>query len=145
MSMASSTGRRISAPLAFRVGDDATAPQIAEAVIVMWNEIDDALTPVLGGRGLVALYRRTLHLMAATRPDLAAGGPKGVLLATEPTLLRALIARQGAEQAAILGSAFLLEFKGLVASLIGPSLNGRLLRAVWLPPSSSTAAQDTSS
>jgi len=144
MSTASPAGRHITAPLALRVGDDASAPQIAEAVIVMWNEIDDALTPVLGARGLVALYRRTLHLTAAARPDLAAG-PDGVLLATEPTLLRALIARQGAEQAANLGSAFLQEFNGLVTSLIGPSLTGRLLRAVWLPPSSGAAAQDTSS
>ncbi len=139
--MASQEGRRISAPLALRVDDDASAAQISDAMNSMWNEIDDALTPVIGARGLVALYRRTLHLTAAAYPGLASGAD-GLLAAVEPVQLRALVARQSSEQAAKLASAFLLEFNGLVGSLIGPSLTGRLLRAVWLPPSSGPSAQD---
>jgi hypothetical protein len=109
----------------------------------MWQEIDDALTPVLGARGVVALYRRTLHLTAVACPGVASGAD-GLLHATDPTALKALLVRQRADHAAMLGSAFLSEFNGLVASLIGPSLTGRLLRAVWLPPSSGLTAQDIS-
>ncbi len=41
-----------------------SAAQVAAAVIQSWHLIDDGLTPVLGGRGLVALYQRTLFLTA---------------------------------------------------------------------------------
>ena len=56
---------------------DADPTQIAAAVLAIWEEIDDALTPIVGAQGLVALYRRTVHLAAAQHPWLA-GRDEGV-------------------------------------------------------------------
>ena len=54
-----------------QAGHVPSAGHTAQAVITAWHAIDDALTPVIGARGLVALYLRTLHLTAAN-PGLAA-------------------------------------------------------------------------
>jgi hypothetical protein len=131
-------------PLADRVGCDADPAQIAAAVLVIWEEIDDALTPILGPLGLVALYRRTVHLSAAQHPWLA-GRDEGLLTDTDPAALKSVLARRSSAEAAAGGSAFLNTFHELLASLIGPSLTARLLRSVWEHPSSGPAAQDTSS
>ena len=130
-------------PLASRVGSDADAAQIAAAVIAIWDEIDDALTPIVGPLGMVALYRRSLHLAAAHHPWLA-GRDEGVLTDTDPAVLKSVLARRSSADAAAGGSAFLNTFHELLASLIGPSLTERLLRSVWDNPSSGPAAQDTS-
>jgi hypothetical protein len=129
--------------LANRVGSDADATQIAAAVLAIWEEIDDALTPLIGPLGLAALYRRTVHLSAAQHPWLA-GRDEGVLTDTDPAVLKSLLAHRSSAEAAAGGSAFLDTFHELVASLIGPSLTARLLRSVWDNPSSGPAAQDTS-
>jgi hypothetical protein len=55
-----------------------------------------------------------------------------------------VLAQRSSAEAAAGGSTFLNTFHELLASLIGPSLTKRLLRSVWEPPSSGTAAQDTS-
>jgi hypothetical protein len=130
-------------PLANRVGSDADATQIAAAVLAIWEEIDDALTPLIGPLGLAALYRRTVHLSAARHLWLA-GRDEGVLTDTDPAVLKSLLAHRSSAEAAAGGSAFLDTFHELVASLIGPSLTARLLRSVWDNPSSGPAAQDTS-
>jgi hypothetical protein len=130
-------------PLASRVGSDADATQIAAAVLAIWEEIDDALTPIVGPLGLVALYRRSVHLAAAQHSWLA-GRDEGVLTDTDPAVLQSVLARRGSADAAAGGNSFLNTFHELLASLIGPSLTKRLLRSVWDNPSSGAAAQDTS-
>ena len=130
-------------PLSNRVGSDADATQIAAAVLAIWEEIDDALTPIVGPQGLVALYRRSVHLAAAQHPWLA-GRDEGLLTDTDPAVLKSVLAQRSSAEAAAGGSAFLNTFHELLASLIGPSLTTRLLRSVWEPPSSGTAAEDTS-
>ena len=130
-------------PLANRIDADAGAAQIAAAVLAIWEEIDDALTPIVGPLGLVALYRRTVHLVAEQHPWLA-GRDDGVLTDTDPAVLKSVLAQRSSAEAAAGGNAFLITFHDLLASLIGPSLTARLLRSVWETPSSGTAAQDTS-
>jgi hypothetical protein len=130
-------------PLENRIGSDPSSTQIAAAVLAIWEEIDDALTPIVGPLGLIALYRRTVHLAAAQHPWLA-GRDEGVLTHTDPAVLKSVLAQRSSAEAAAGGSAFLNTFHELLASLIGPSLTARLLRSVWEPPSSGTAAQDTS-
>ena len=51
--------------------------------------------------------------------------------------------QQDAQTIAGGGGLLLQTFYELLASLVGPSLTGRLLDAVWTPPSSAPA-QDTS-
>jgi len=130
-------------PLANRIGSDPSSTQIAAAVLAIWEEIDDALTPIVGPLRLIALYRRTVHLAAAQHPWLA-GRDEGILTDTDPAVLKSVLAQRSSAEAAAGGSAFLNTFHELLASLIGPSLTARLLRSVWEPPSSGTAAQDTS-
>jgi len=128
-------------PLSSRVGNDADPALIAAAVLAIWEEIDDALTPVIGPLGLVALYRRTVRLAAAQHPWLA-GRDEGVLTDTDPAVLKSVLARRNSAEAAAGGNAFLNTFHELLASLIGPSLTARLLRSVWDNPSSGATAQD---
>ena len=52
------------APLADLVSDGADAEQLADAIVAMWLEIDQALHPIIGHRGVAALYNRSLHLTA---------------------------------------------------------------------------------
>jgi hypothetical protein len=129
-------------PLASRVESGADSKQIAAAVLAIWEEIDDALTPIVGPLGLVALYRRTVHLVAAQHPWLA-GRDEGVLTDTDPAVLKSVLARRSSAEAEAGGNAFLNTFHELLASLIGASLTARLLRSAWEPPSSGTAAEDT--
>jgi hypothetical protein len=129
-------------PLASRVESGADSKQIAAAVLSIWEEIDDALTPIVGPLGLVALYRRTVHLVAAQHPWLA-GRDEGVLTDTDPAVLKSVLARRSSAEAEAGGNAFLNTFHELLASLIGASLTARLLRSAWEPPSSGTAAEDT--
>ena len=140
MSSANSEGHPITAPLAYRVHAGADAAQIASAVIGLWNEIDDALTPIIGSGGVVALYQRSLHLSAASHPWLTVKANGG-----DPVNLQTLLARQSAAEAAAGGSAFLHTFHSLLVSLVGPSLTERLLRPVWAVPSSVTPPQDSAS
>lgn len=61
----------VAAPLAHRLRLEASAPQIADAIVETWHEIDTALTPIIGKRGLAALYRRSVFITAQTHRWLA--------------------------------------------------------------------------
>jgi len=144
MSVENQEGRRTNTLLGARADEDLSADQTAQTVITAWHAIDDALTPVVGSRGLVALYLRALHLTAVD-PALAEGGEPARLAlnaATTPALLQALIARQSPADAAATGATFLQVFHGLLSSLVGPSLTERLLRAVRTSSPSNAPSQD---
>ena len=141
--MESPGGNRLAVPLARRVGTDATASEIAEALAATWQDIDSTLAPIIGSKGVAALYKRSLHLTAASHPWLA-GAHEGGGTAFELAALKSVVAQQGSADAALGGSALLQTFHQLLASLVGPSLTERLLRPVWPDPSSSgPPAQDT--
>ncbi|MDQ3205691.1 MAG: hypothetical protein M3Q40_04145 [Pseudomonadota bacterium] len=129
--------------MAHRAGPGASALQVAEALVATWQEIDLALRPILGQRGVASLYRRTVHLVAPMHPWLGGlregDGPDMDLAA-----LKALISQQGNADAAAAGDVLLQTFQKLLASLIGPALTGQLLRPVWANPSSGALAQETS-
>jgi len=140
--MESQESRRIAAPLAHRVGEDADAAQIAEAVVATWQEVDAALTPIIGQRGVAALYKRSLYLTGAAQPWLA-GTHKGVPTAMDLAALKSVLAQQSSANAAAGGGALLQTFYELLTSLVGPSLTERLLRPVWANSLSGRPAQDT--
>lgn len=140
--MASQESGRISATLAQQASEGADAAQIADLVASVWQQIEGALTPIIGQRGIAALYRRSLHLIATAHPwlgRLQEGDPPTV----DITALKSAIAQQGGADAAAGGGALLQTFHELLASLVGPSLTGRLLAAAWAFPSSGSPAQDT--
>jgi hypothetical protein len=129
------------APLSYRIGEDARADEIADAVVAIWRDVDEALAPIIGRRGVDALCRRSLSLTASLQPVLA-GGQEGALSSAPLAELRALLAQQSRADAAAHGSAFLQTFQELLSSLVGPLLTDRLLRSAWANAPGPTA-QDT--
>lgn len=129
--------------LAQRAAEGLDASQIADAVVQAWQGIDAALAPIIGKGSVAVLYLRSLHLIEPAHPCLASMQP------TEPTsvdlaALKSMLAQQDSATAAAVGGALLQTFYELLASLVGPSLTGRLLHSVWENPLSGPSAQDTS-
>jgi hypothetical protein len=126
--------RRLTAPLAYRIGDDATASQVAVVFGALWHELDAALSPIVGRRGVGALGQRSLHLAATSHAWLVAGQSNGPAM-LDVALLMPLLAQRSNDEAVAAASCFLQTFRELLASLIGLSLTERLLRPVWGPDS----------
>jgi len=138
---------QVAAALTLRPADDADAARVAQSMVAAWRDIDRLLAPVVGTRGVAALYKRSLHLTAAAHPWLAgaqAGAHEGVPMSMDLDLLGTMLARQNVASAAAGGEALLRTFYDLLATLIGPSLTGRLLHSVWITYLSGPPAQDTS-
>lgn len=130
--------------MAQRAGEGADAARIADAIVSLWEQIESALAPIIGQRGVAALYQRSLYLAAQAHPWLELQeGPQATM---DLASLRSTIARQGSADAAAGGVAVLQTFHTLLTSLIGASLAGRLLDTVWAnrSPSSNSPAQDPS-
>jgi hypothetical protein len=140
----SQEGRHWPAPLGSRVTSDADVAELAGAVLALWQEIDQALSPILGHRGVAALYYRSLKLASVTHPWLADGHP-GAFDAIDRSALKSALMQQPVAQAAAGGCALFETFRELLASLVGASLTERLLRSVWTASSGASPAQDHSS
>jgi hypothetical protein len=118
------------------------ADRIAETALARWRDIAAALTPIIGQRGMAALYKRSLYLMRSAYPWLDAVHSSALAPADFGALRKALSQQPAAEAAAASG-ALLQTFHGLLTTLIGPSLTERLLRSARDNPTSAAAAQDT--
>lgn len=143
MPMDTQQARQIAAALAQSAGIAATASQVADATAQAWQAIDLALTPIIGQRGVAALYRRSLHLNREAHPSLTRIAEE-VNASLNLETLKAVLAQQGSDDAAAAGGAVLQTFYELLTSLVGPSLTERLLRSVWANFLSGSAAQDIS-
>jgi hypothetical protein len=129
------------APLAHHVVKGGDSRQIAAATSALWTDIETALQPIVGRRGVGALFKRTLHLTAARHPWLAplkSDADEPVDLAR----LTTLIAAQPQSLAREAGNALFQTFSELLATLIGAPLSERLLQTAWSNFSSATPAQD---
>lgn len=128
--------------LSQRARDGASAGQVADLVDSAWEQIAAALAPVIGQRGVAALYKRSLHLATASHAWLTAAQGGGSLAEMDLAALRAQLVQHSGAEAAAAGAALLLSFHGLVGSLIGPALSGQLLGEVWVKFFSGSPAQD---
>jgi hypothetical protein len=119
---------------------------VADAIVAEWNRIDAALHPIVGRRGVAALYQRSLKLTLPAHPWLAEclAGHTGLMADIDTGILHRLLMQQSAAHAAEAGNALFQEFRNLLASLIGSSLTHRLLRGIWGPPPAGTPSQDPS-
>jgi hypothetical protein len=121
--------------LARSAGEAPDASAIAEATLDAWRQVAARLAPVIGARGVEALFGRSLHVTGKAFPGFVAtagnDGNGAALLAG----LKACLAAQEPAVAAAAGQALLVNFTELLATLIGASLTERLLAPVWLPPS----------
>jgi len=128
--------------LARRAGDAADSSVIAEAALDTWRSISDRLEPVIGRRGVDALFNRALHVTCKAYPWLAVADAEG----NESKQLAGLRARlAGREPAAAREASYVLltTFTALLSDLIGESLTKRLLEAVWSPPSANSEERST--
>jgi len=129
-------------PLVGHVAKGADAADVADAFGVTWRDIETALTPIIGSKGVAALLERSLHLASAAHPWLA--GPGGSDSRTiDLATLKSVVAQQTGAQAA-LGSRHLLKtFCQLLDSLIGPPLTERMLGRVRADSMGGALLQDT--
>jgi hypothetical protein len=143
MTTQSQESRQIVASLAHRVGPDAGSARIAQALVTTLQDMDAALTPIIGKQGAVALYRRSLHLCLAKHPQLA-GTCDSAQALLDVLALKPVLVEQSAGDALLFSEVMLTTFYELLTTLIGPSLTARLLRDVWEPSLSDTPSQEIS-
>jgi hypothetical protein len=106
--------------------EGADVEQIVCAAVSTWRHIYAALAPVIGKRGVAALYERSLHLVRAEYPWLTSVYEREVELgAFRP--LQAVLALQTHSDAAATQGALLHAFADGLSTLIGGSLTDRLL------------------
>ncbi|WP_342215377.1 hypothetical protein [Pseudomonas sp. TH39(2020)] len=144
MSTLSEESRQIVASLAHRVGPNADIATVAQAIASILQDMDAALTPIIGQQGVVALYRRSLHLCASRHPRLAGTYDSVQAASLDLTALKSVLVAQSETDALFFGDVLLTTFYELLTTLIGPSLTARLLRGVWEPSLSDTPSQEIS-
>jgi hypothetical protein len=103
--------------------------ELARSVLATWQAIDAELSPVVGRRGVAAMYQRSLQLSAPAHPWLAAA--QGDLTGIDFTALEREINRQSPGDAVTGARAALQAFHDLLVGLVGAALTDRILRPVW--------------
>jgi hypothetical protein len=129
------------AALAERAAQGADHQQIVSIAVKTWRDVYCALSPIIGARGVCALYQRSLHMSLARFPWLASVYATA-LDAGEFNALRKAFSEQTSTNAATAQNSLLEIFWDLLSNLIGESLTERLLTNVWNPPSSATTAPE---
>lgn len=120
----------------------AAAFEVAALLVAEWQRIERALTPILGIRGVAALFGRSLNLAARAHPWLAAIAVPAQEGA-DPVALEAVFAGREVRELTLGGDALLSAFKELLVSLIGLSLTERLLAGTPQDDTSGDPAQET--
>jgi len=135
-------GRRAEAAAARLASGGADGLRVADAASATWHQVHAALSPIVGTRGVEALFKRSLSLAREAQACLAdVGDPSPAH--DHVSSLHAVLARQTGADAAAAHAALLQTFVDLLSRLIGESLTARLLHPVLDQPSSGDAAQDT--
>ncbi len=139
--MPTQDSRKVASTLERLAAQGTTPLRIADAVVSTWQAVDAALAPVIGSKGVVALYGRTLFLVREKHPWMAALQQGAEPLMDLAQLAAALGQQESCTAAAGAGDQ-LQSLYELLRSLIGPSLTGQLLRSAWDNPLRGSAAQD---
>lgn len=103
---------------------------VAELAHSTWRHIDEALAPVIGARGVIALYKRSLRLAQAEYPWLT-DVHDATHLPSEFFALRSALLQQSEDKAVAASAALQQIFYGLLSSFIGNSLTRELLASVF--------------
>jgi hypothetical protein len=124
--------------------DGADALRIADSAVEVWRELDAALSPIIGRRGVAALFKRSLLLTAPAHPSLVSAH---WVVETEGDFdsLRTTLKQQSVATAIAINGALLQQFIDLLTALIGESLTERLLQSVLDNPPRHGGVQEPSS
>ena len=131
----------ISAHLGGLAASGSSSDRVADSVGSALRAIEQALAPIVGQRGVAALYKRSLHLARSSFPWLP-NAQASLPTAMDVGPLTTALAARPAGDAALAGASVIREFRALLTTLIGHSLAERLLRSVWAAFLSSPPAQD---
>jgi len=143
MSVESTEGPRWPPALAGRLTSGESAQKVADTVVELWLQVDQTLHPIIGHRGVTALFNRSMKLTGTHYPWLLVGH-EHLLATVDVETLRATFAKQAGSEAAAGGSALFHTFHELLASLVGAALTNQLLGSVWARPAGPSPTQDTS-
>ena len=118
--------------------------RIADSAVAIWFDVSTALTPVIGVRGVEALYRRSVNLVRADYPWLHAAYENGPDQGSFVVLYTAL-SEQSPTTAASANGALLEAFYQVLENLIGGPLTIRLLRSALDNGSADNAVKEIKS
>ena len=102
---------------------------IITKVVSVWRDIDAALAPIIGHRGVAALLGRSVHLTRADYPWLTAPH-ESTTERIDLAFLQSTLSQQTSDTVVAINGALLQKFAELLSNLIGVSLTERLLRPV---------------
>lgn len=108
---------------------DTNATDLAAESVARWRQIDVALTPIIGRRGIVAIYKKALNLTHADFPWLATVSEDDTSFDNFASL-QAALAQQTSAVIMAANLALHRSFNKLLVSLIGESLSERLLQSI---------------
>lgn len=114
---------------------------VATAVLSTWADVKQAIAPVIGARGVTALYERSLYLTRTQHPWMVPA-PEGTEIDMALAALETVLMQQDSATAVAGGAAHLQTFYEVLTSLIGPSLTDSLLRSIWENPTNGAAGLD---
>ena len=120
-----------------RSGSAASPDAIAKSALDTWAQMAALLEPVIGARGVDALFARSLHLVGKKHQWLGSSGVRGNGAASLAHI-RASFESRDSSVSMDAACELLTTFNGLLTNLIGESLTTRLLATVWLPSPSET-------
>ena len=124
-------------------GTESSTDQVVASIIASCQDIDGALTPIIGPRAVAAMFHRSARLAGQNQP-LLAGTLTGPTTTLDLSGLQTRLAAQTPPDAAAAAGLLLHTFHELLGSLIGASLTERLLRRVWPPMLNSTPQEPSS-
>lgn len=133
-------GDRIAARLTAAVAAGAAADEVAAMITALAEGVERTLAPVLGPRGVAALFKRAVHLAARVHPWLI-----DMPAAVDARALGVALAQRPSADAAAAGLLCLTTLDAVLIGLIGASLTDRLLHPVWAGLPIGAPLQDPSS
>ena len=120
----------------------ARAQAAVDASLAQWQGVTAALLPIVGQRGVLGLFRRSVALCLVAHP-----GKSAIHMALHPAddlqSLRAALLHQPATLATAANDALLQTFVALLGSLIGAELGMRLIGDFLTFPSGGPAADES--
>jgi len=132
----------IAAMLARRVGHSADSEKVSAVALSIWDEVDEALSPIIGKSGVTALYKRSLYTAIVDHPCLVTAYEGVTRNGKGFAGLDTALLQQTPQQGLVVLEALLSTFHELLTFLIGGSLFERLLRSVWDKPSDSDVTKE---
>ena len=110
-------------------GPESSALEVAESAVRAWQGLADRLAPIIGERGFVALYARTLHLARQDFPWMPLAPSGADAPAALPfSSLKESLQNQHPALAEDAHRVLLTTFTALLDALIGEPLTARLVQ-----------------